>query len=33
MINDESQFMLIHNEITPKPMPRQSQVALDIALS
>jgi hypothetical protein len=33
MIDDESQFNFIHNEIAPTPTPRQSQVALDIEMS
>jgi hypothetical protein len=33
MLNNESQFLSIHNEIVPQPTPRQPQVSLDVALS
>ena len=33
MLNEESSFITIHNDLLPKPTPKQSQVALAIALS
>lgn len=33
MLNEESSFITTHNDLVPKPTPKQSQVALTIALS